>query len=199
MPALAQSDLVAGARSYEVCAGCHGFLGEGNEIIGAPRLAGIETWYLERQIGNFKDGRRGHVEGDADGRRMALMAQAVDNERELGDLMAWIGSLPSPADSAPVTSQQALTAEIARGQELYALCSACHGAEGQGNEALGAPALVPLDDWYFTEQLQLYAQGLRGTHPADTYGAQMRALAASFDTEEERQDLASYVMALDPG
>lgn len=196
MPALAQSDLAAGARSYEVCAGCHGFLGEGNEMIGAPRLAGIETWYLERQTRNFRDGLRGHVEGDANGRRMALMAQAVDTERELGDLMAWIGSLPSPAHAATTTSQQAVTAEIAGGQALYALCSACHGAAGQGNEALGAPALVPQDRWYFTEQLRLYAQGLRGTHPGDSYGAQMRALAASFDTEQERQDLASYVMSL---
>jgi cytochrome c oxidase subunit 2 len=198
----AQSDPVAGERSYEVCAGCHGFLGEGNRTIGAPRLAGVEGWYLARQIENFRDGLRGHVEGDVNGKRMALMAQAVDNDRELGDLLSWIDSLPEPESSsgiAQATGAPGATAtapEVSRGQSLYTSCSACHGSEGQGNETLGAPALVSLDMWYLAEQLKSYADGLRGTHPSDGYGAQMRALAASFDTEDERRDLASYVMTL---
>ena len=202
--AFAQSDPVAGERSYEVCAGCHGFLGEGNQSIGAPRLAGVESWYLGRQIENFRDGRRGHVDGDVNGNRMALMAQAVDSERELGDLLSWIGSLPEPETSSAAAQtsgeaeEAAATPEIARGQSLYASCSACHGSEGQGNESLGAPALVSLDAWYFAEQLKAYADGLRGTHPSDSYGAQMRAFATSFDTEEERQDLAYYVLTLRP-
>jgi cytochrome c oxidase subunit 2 len=187
--AFAQGDPIAGERSYEVCAGCHGFVGEGHRTIGAPRLAGIESWYLERQIANFRDGRRGHVDGDAAGNRMALMAQAVDSERELGDLLAWIASLPSSG-----TGQNA--ADVSRGQSLYALCSACHGSDGQGNESLGAPGLVSLDPWYLAEQLTAYADGRRGTHPSDTLGAQMRALATSFDSEDERRDLAGYVMTL---
>lgn len=195
-----QPDLEAGRRSYEICAGCHGFVGEGNRLVGAPRLAGIEPWYLERQIQNFRAERRGHVAGDDNGRRMALIAQAVDSDRELGDLVAWIGSLPAPTISpdASVGATGAGSSDASEGQRLYATCSACHGAEGRGNESLGAPSLISLDDWYFVEQLKLYAEGLRGTHPADTYGAQMRALAAGFDTEEERQALASYVMTLPP-
>ena len=35
-PAVAQPDLDAGRRSYEVCAGCHGFEGEGVEGLGLP-------------------------------------------------------------------------------------------------------------------------------------------------------------------
>jgi len=200
--AFAQSDPVAGERSYQVCAGCHGFLGEGNQSIGAPRLAGVESWYLGRQIENFRGGRRGHVDGDVNGKRMALMAQAVDNERELGDLLSWIDSLPEPerssgtAQATGVSGEAAAVPEIARGQRLYATCAACHGAEGQGNESLGAPALASLDSWYIAEQLRAYADGLRGTHPSDSYGAQMRALATSFDTEDERRDLARYVMTL---
>lgn len=191
--AFAQGDPVAGERSYEVCAGCHGFVGEGHRTVGAPRLAGIESWYLERQIASFRDGLRGHVDGDVAGNRMALMAQAVDSERELGDLLTWIDSLPAPERSSG-TGQDAT--DVSRGQSLYALCSACHGSEGQGNESVGAPALVSLDAWYLIEQLRAYADGLRGTHPSDSFGAQMRALATSFDTEDERRDLAGYVMTL---
>jgi cytochrome c oxidase subunit 2 len=200
--AFAQGDPVTGERSYALCAGCHGFLGEGNEAIGAPRLAGIEGWYLERQIANFRDGRRGHVDGDVNGKRMALMAQAVASERELSDLLAWIDSLPEPRSPSGATQGTTVSAEapaasdVSRGQSLYALCAACHGSEGQGTASLGAPALVSLDAWYFAEQLKAYADGLRGTHPSDTYGAQMRALATSFDAEDERQDLARFVMTL---
>jgi cytochrome c oxidase subunit 2 len=193
VPAFAQTDIEAGRRSYEVCAGCHGFVGEGNATVGAPRLAGIEGWYLERQIENFRQGRRGHVEGDANGRRMALMAQAVGSERELGDLVAWITSLPATESSPEISTA---TANTARGQSLYAICSACHGANGRGNQALGGPSLVTLDDWYFEEQLRLFVDGMRGTHPADSYGAQMRAIATGFDTEEERQALADFIRTL---
>lgn len=192
-PAFAQPDMDAGRRSYEVCAGCHGFVGEGSRIVGAPRLAGMQGWYLERQIQNFREGRRGHVEGDANGRRMALMAQAVGSERELGDLVAWIGSLPATDDAAEAS---ATTVDTSRGQSLYAICSACHGADGRGNQGLGGPSLVTLDGWYFVEQLKLFVDGMRGTHPADTYGAQMRALATGFDTDDERQALADFVQTL---
>jgi cytochrome c553 len=193
MPAYAQPDAEAGRRSYEVCAGCHGFLGEGNALVGAPRLVGIERWYLEAQIESFRAGRRGYSDDDVSGKRMALMAQAVDGDRELGDLLTWIGTLPAPANGS---DDSADPEELSRGQGLYALCAACHGPEAQGNEGLRAPALVTLDDWYLAEQLRLYAEGLRGAHPADTYGAQMRALSTNFDSDEERQALASYIATL---
>ena len=196
MPASAQQDPEAGRRSYEVCAGCHGFVGEGNRLIGAPRLAGVESWYLERQILGFEAGHRGYDEADADGRRMALMAQAVESERELGDILAWIASLPPPATPAPSSEPAAVADASDRGRSLYASCSACHGSAGEGNEALGAPALVTLDDWYLGAQLQAYADGLRGTHPSDSYGAQMRAFASIFDTDEERQALVGFIRTL---
>ncbi|HEY5623580.1 MAG TPA: c-type cytochrome [Gammaproteobacteria bacterium] len=189
--AWAQPDISAGQRSYEICAGCHGFLGEGSELVGAPRLTGIESWYLETQMRNFANGIRGHAEGDANGRRMALMSQAVDSERELEDLSTYIASLPSaqpetsPGDASQLGSSGA-----------YAICTACHGRDGTGNEALGAPGLVGMDAWYLVEQLRLYADGLRGTHPTDTLGAQMVAIAASFDTEEKRRALAEAIRAL---
>jgi cytochrome c oxidase subunit 2 len=196
IPASAQPDMAAGQRSYEVCAGCHGFVGEGNRLVGAPRLAGIDTWYLERQIRNFKAQRRGHAQGDANGQRMALMAQAIAGDRELGDVLAWIGTLPEPAASVPAAEAEATSTDASRGAGLYALCAACHGTEGHGNESLGAPALVSLDDWYLIEQLELFAEGLRGADPGDTYGAQMRALASSFDTDDERRALAAFIDTL---
>ena len=41
------------------CTTCHGTDGRGNEGIEAPRLAGMEDWYLRRQLENFRAGIRG--------------------------------------------------------------------------------------------------------------------------------------------
>lgn len=187
----AQIDIAAGERTFDLCAGCHGFVGEGNQLVGAPRVAGIESWYIERQMQNFAAGVRGHAEGDANGQRMALMAQAADSERKLDDLVAYIALLPLQN-----RSEEALGGNIDRGQSAYALCAACHGENGRGNESLGAPGLVQLDEWYVVEQLRVYAEGLRGVHRDDTYGQQMRALSSSFSDSEIQHDLAAYIRSL---
>ncbi|MEC9086505.1 MAG: c-type cytochrome, partial [Pseudomonadota bacterium] len=41
------------------CTTCHGTDGRGNEGTEAPRLAGMEDWYLRRQLENFRAGIRG--------------------------------------------------------------------------------------------------------------------------------------------
>ena len=183
----------AGKKTYAVCAGCHGFDGEGSALVNAPRLAGLEDWYLKRQMQNFADGIRGYLAGDTHGQRMAVMAGIIRNERELDDLLAYVATLPP--DRAAIARVAGGDSE--RGRQLYAICAACHGVNGQGTAALSAPGLAGLDDWYLSEQLRLYAEGLRGTHPADTLGQQMRGLSASFADAAARRDLAAFITALD--
>jgi cytochrome c oxidase subunit 2 len=189
--AVAQPNLEAGRRIYDVCAGCHGFRAEGNALVNAPRLAGVDSWYLARQMRNFTAGVRGAASGDAHGQRMAPMARAVRSERELEDLIAYIETLPENA-SAPT-----VTGNIEEGGRRYAICAACHGLQGEGNPVTSSPRLVALDDWYVVEQLRLYAEGLRGSHAEDLYGQQMRAVVGTFSDEQARRDLAVYIMSLD--
>ena len=65
----------------------------------------------------------------------------------------------------------------AKGQALYATCASCHGANGEGNQALNAPAIAGQQDWYLTRQLKNYQEGIRGTHAKDVYGMQMRPMS----------------------
>lgn len=187
---VAQPNLEAGQTAFEVCAGCHGFLAEGNALVNAPSLAGIEPWYLARQMRYFSTGIRGAAEADIHGQRMATMAGAVDNERELQDLIAYIGTLPAARPSATVAG------DAQAGQGQFAACAACHGLEGSGNETLSSPGLTRLDDWYVVEQLRLFAEGLRGAQPEDTYGQQMRAIATTFSDEQTRRDLAAHIQSI---
>ncbi|MFB0988976.1 MAG: c-type cytochrome [Gammaproteobacteria bacterium] len=50
---------VAAAMDDRYCTTCHGVEGLGNIAIEAPRLAGMEAWYLKRQLENFRAGIRG--------------------------------------------------------------------------------------------------------------------------------------------
>ena len=66
-----------GADEYKLCASCHGFRGEGNVLVNAPALGGQESWYLKRQIMNFRSGVRGADDSDAHSRSMALITKSA--------------------------------------------------------------------------------------------------------------------------
>jgi cytochrome c oxidase subunit 2 len=81
----------------------------------------------------------------------------------------------------------------AAGQLAYAPCAACHGAQGQGNPLVNAPRLAGQDAWYLIRQLEYFKAGVRGAHPDDTHGQQMRAFAATLADREAMANLAAYV------
>ena len=72
------------------CTTCHGTDGRGNEGIEAPRLAGMEDWYLRRQLENFRAGIRGYHPMDTAGIAMRPMAKLTDDS--IADIVAWVGS-----------------------------------------------------------------------------------------------------------
>lgn len=190
--AAADGNVAAGQAHYAVCAGCHGFEGEGDAAVDAPKLAGLEDWYLTRQIEYFKQGIRGAEAGDVHGGRMAPLALALHDARAVEDVVAYIATLP---DVAPAPT---IEADAGRGRQLYALCSACHGAAGEGVAQLSSPRLAGLDDWYLASQLRLYRDGLRGAHAEDTYGQQMRPIMGALADEQAIADVVAYINTLEP-
>lgn len=87
----------------------------------------------------------------------------------------------------------------ATGQQTFAVCAACHGARGEGNAALGAPAIAGQHVTYLRRQLGNFKTGLRGTHKNDTFGAQMRAGAQSVLQDDKAiAAVATYVASLPP-
>ncbi len=190
MPASAQ-DARDGAEGYKLCAGCHGFSGEGNQIVDAPSLAGRESWYLERQIRNFRDGVRGHSEDDSPGRNMAAMMAGLTSDEDILDIVAYIETLPA------ATHESTIEGDAGNGQTVYATCVACHGAQGEGNATLNAPALSGIEDWYQLAQLEKYRNGARGGDSADVYGMQMAPMARALGDEQAMRDVVAYIASLD--
>ena len=175
------------------CAACHGVAGEGNRALGAPALTQLSTNYLSRQLRHFVNGVRGAHPDDDAGKRMALSVANLD-EADIPGLTALITTELPPAQPAVTISGDA-----ARGEDYYVnICSACHSGDGQGNDALGAPALAGLSDWYLRSSYQSYLDGIRGTHPDDFYGAQMARLAPALAKGDDIEDVIAFIASLLP-
>jgi cytochrome c oxidase subunit 2 len=84
----------------------------------------------------------------------------------------------------------------ADGANLFAPCMACHGNKGEGNPALNAPAIAGQDAAYLERQLLNFRSDRRGSHKADTQGAQMRALAKTLADDAAVAKIAHFVASL---
>ncbi len=101
-------------------------------------------------------------------------------------------------DSYPTYSEELQNpkADLAAGEYLYAVCSACHGAKGEGNVSLNAPSLAGQEHWYLKRQVKNFQQGLRGVDAGDTYGAQMVPMALTLADDRAIDNVAAYIASL---
>lgn len=185
-----KGDAVAGESLYAVCTACHGAQGEGNKAVNAPKLAGQERTYLERQLHNYKNGIRGTAEGDTLGQQMAGMAATLPNDKAVRDVVAYIMTLPDNPTQATVTGN------ADKGERLYTTCQFCHGPQGQGYWTMNAPRISGMSDWYMAEQIRKFRDGVRGTHPRDLYGKQMGMMADLFHKDQAVDDVIAYLNEL---
>lgn len=81
-----------GRRYYATCAACHGADGRGIAATNAPRLQGMNDWYMARQLKNFRDGIRGSHAQDIHGAQMGLVAGMLSDDQAIGDTLAYINS-----------------------------------------------------------------------------------------------------------
>ncbi len=184
----------SGAAIWQAqCSVCHGVAGKGNAALGAPALTQLSAEYLVRQLEHFINGVRGAHPDDAAGKPMAASVANLD-EADVAGLATLISTELLPARPASADKGDA-----SRGEDYYVnICSACHGGKAQGNDALGAPALAGLNDWYLRSSYQSYLDGVRGSHPDDFYGAQMSRLAPAFADTDEIDDVIAFITTLAP-
>lgn len=177
------------AEEYVYCTVCHGAQLMGNPVIRAPRLSKMEDWYAKRQLDAFKNGWRGTHAGDEIGMEMQPMAAAL-SDKQIAEVVEFITAASSAKPSVTIQG------DVENGRRHYATCTACHGADGQGIEALGGPDLTVTNDWYLAEQLKKFRNGSRGAHPEDTYGNQMRSATAVLPDDDSINDVVSYINTL---
>jgi cytochrome c553 len=179
-----------GQALFRLCIACHGQQGEGRADVEAPAIAGLPEWYVSTQLTKFRNGLRGTHPRDTAGMRMRPMARTLPTDDDVKAVARYVGSLP------PQAPPPTLTGNAANGAAQYAVCMACHGPDGKGNQQMGAPPLVTASDWYLLTQLKNLKNGVRTPNAAaDASGAMMAPIAATLD-EQAMKDVIAYIQTL---
>lgn len=103
---------------------------------------------------------------------------------------AWIDAQPTFAETQAVAA-----ANPAAGQAQYAVCAACHGAQGEGNQALNGPKLAGQQAWYIERQLKYFKEGVRGGE-GDTNGQAMAPMANMLVDDAAIRNMAAYIASM---
>jgi cytochrome c oxidase subunit 2 len=181
-----------GQEVFETCVPCHNADGSGNSTIGAPNIAGMKEWYVERELEKFRAGVRGMHFNDVEGMRMRPMALSLTSDDDVKAVAHYVETLP------PVRHTSSLPGDPKAGEALYATCSSCHGDNGAGNQDLGGPRIAGVDDWYLATELRKFRSGVRGTSPKDREGRLMRPMARGLADEDAIRNVVAYVETLKP-
>jgi cytochrome c553 len=185
------ADLARGETLFNLCAQCHGDNAEGNELYVAPAIAGMDLWYIEMQLGEFRSGLRGTHFDDIYGMRMRPMSLTLRSEEDVKAVAAYVASLP------PVKPARTLEGDATKGQQHYAICGSCHGVQAEGIQAMSAPALNRSHDWYLVSQVERFKAGVRGSDPKDSFGVLMMNMARTLPDDQAVLDVVAYIMTLD--
>ncbi|CAG1018960.1 cytochrome c oxidase cbb3-type subunit III [Burkholderiaceae bacterium] len=154
------------------CATCHGSDARGSK--GFPNLADADWLWggtPEKIAETITSGRQG---------AMPPIAAAVGTAEDVRNVAHYVLSLSGSAHNS-------IAAQL--GRSKFAVCAACHGAEGKGNPALGAPNLtdkVWLHGWGEDAVVAMVTKGKTNVMPAH----------ASRLTAEQIHVLAAYVWGL---
>jgi cytochrome c553 len=181
-----------GQEVFETCVPCHNADGSGNPAVGAPNIAGMKSWYVERELDKFRGGIRGLQFNDVEGMRMGPMAISLSSEDDVKAVAHYVETL------TPVPHPSSIPGDPKVGATLYATCAACHGDNGAGNKDLGAPQIAGVDDWYLATELRKFRSGVRGTNAKDREGRLMRPMARTLADEDAIRNVVAYVETLKP-
>ena len=135
----------------QMCVACHGLQGQGGGIF--PRIAGQPAGYLQRQLRNFRAGRR-------DNPVMRPVATGL-SDADIATLADYFSGIKVPFESStnPIS-----IAELARGRQLITVgdwqqgipaCASCHGLDLAGVPP-EIPALAGQSPQYILTQLQAF-------------------------------------------
>jgi len=178
-------DAAKGKALSATCSACHGV--DGNSVNPDwPKLAGQGSAYLEKQINDFRSGKRSDP-------TMTGMAKGIASDHDVVDLAAFYAGEKAKAGTANKD-------KVAAGEAIYrggvmssgvAACAACHGPTGTGNDAAKFPGIAGQHAKYTIAQLKAFKSGKR----SNDSGKMMRNIAKNM-TDAEMDAVAEYISGL---
>ena len=181
---IAAGNIEAGKEKSATCAACHGLDGNSSNPTW-PNLAGQHTEYTEKQLHDFKSGRRKNDE-------MAPMVMLL-SDQDIADLAAYYAA---QQPRTGVTQPE----NVELGERLYragdagkglAACMACHGPNGTGNPAAKYPRVNAQHAVYTEIQLKAFKTEER----ANDQSSIMRDVAGRMSNDNIKA-VADYLQGL---
>jgi cytochrome c553 len=180
----AAGDAAAGQAKAAACAACHG--ADGNSVNPEwPKIAGQHPKYVEKQLMDFKEGRRKND-------MMTGMVAPLSAE-DMVDLGAYFAAQTGTGGFASEAAAR-LGERIYRGGNVKTgvpACTACHGPTGAGDPLAGTPALSGQHAKYTATQLHAFRDEERNNDSKS-----MMRDAARWLTKEEIAAVAEYIAGL---
>ena len=204
------------------CNTCHGESAQGNNDLGAPRLANIGYGYMVKQLTNFAcqaDDKctlpKRNPEGA--GAVMPGFANAL-SEQERKDVAAYVNSLPDNPKKTGDAHKAELKALkdggqtvgdsykgaqiVTQGKGSISACTSCHDYNGRGVDPM-FPKIGQQEYVYLVNQLTNWRAGAEAAAKKEVGGRQndpqgmMRAVAKTM-TDEDIHNLAAYLTLASP-
>ena len=182
-----EGDAERGEAASATCVACHQANGGGMNISGGeswPRLAGLNSNYIAKQLHDFKAGDRQNA-------TMVTFANMLDDQ-QIADVAAYYSQLPATPGQGGDNADEAL---LARGEQLaergdwnayIVSCKSCHGPGGQGvGETF--PGIAGQHAGYIIAQLNAWKSDTRGNDPQNLMGAIAKRMS-----EEDIQAVSAW-------
>jgi cytochrome c553 len=161
------------------CSACHGRAGA-SRADAVPVLAGMPGWYFKKAVEDYASGRRPSAEMEP----FAKMIKTLG----VDEIAAYFTAQPREASSIKLDR-----VAIVNGRQASAPCAACHGDDGRGDQAKGAPDLTGQPPGYLLNQMKSFKADKRS--PGDENLTKMKALMKGFD-DTTLAELAAYYSSL---
>lgn len=193
--AAAAGSAEAGQAKAAVCMGCHG--PDGNSPADQwPKLAGQLPEYINKQLHDFKAGRRSNEQ-------MSPMAKPL-SDQDILDVAAFFAKQqvkPAEGKKELLAAGEKLFLKGKGRPDVVAACIGCHGQTGAGKAdwaktmkvppTVLAPAIGGQHPAYIAKQLAAYKSGARSNDEASV----MRGIASRLG-DDEIAAVAEYVATL---
>jgi thiosulfate dehydrogenase len=178
-------------KGATACVACHGVNGGGLASAGFPRLSGLEPAYIEKQLQDFANEKRGNAV-------MKPIAQGLSDD-EIKAVATYYSQLEIPSSTQKPATDDATIASFKEGKQLaingnwsknIPACYACHG-EGAGGIGENFPALAGQGALYIEQQLNAWRNGQRKNDPNDL----MKGVALRL-SDAEIKSVSAYLASL---
>ena len=199
-------DKLTGDEINQVCAGCHDEFGMGGSDGKYPRIAGLPTLYIIKEIVLFRERHRPniamveHVEERQLSNNEVMDIAIFLNEIKLNNRLSIVDETAPDFDAYArlqevknVIQIGRTEGDITKGEKLYKKeCKSCHGNKGEGDQEDATPMLAGQYQKYLWGQIDLYIKGKRLHDTDDPEEEFLKGFS-----KKELGDIFAYISTLD--